>query len=140
MMGAALREDFHEDTLALCLFRPVSVAAKAAVADYLPLREAAIGKADTAAFATMLATGKPLYGHLRSGQADYLFGAQADDIGSAVVLALHAAPDSDASTRLGLLGIGSRDAKRYHAGMGTLFLNHLGALIGRALARHLGTT
>ena len=140
MMGAALREDFHADTLALCLFRPVSVAAKAAVADYLPLREAAIGNADTAAFATLLATGKPLCGHLRRGQADYLFGAQADDIGSAVLLALIAAPDSDASNRLGLLGIGSRDAKRYHAGMGTLFLNHLGDLIGRALARHLGTT
>src|SRR3569623_355421 len=93
MMGAALREDFHADTLALCLFRPVSVAAKAAVADYLPLREAAIGNADSAA-----------------------------------------------SNQLGLLGIGSRDAKRYHAGMGTLFLNHLGDLIGRALARHLGTT
>src|SRR3569623_569025 len=106
----------------------------------LALLEAAIGNADTAAFATLLATGKPLCGHLRRGQADYLFGAQADDIGSAVVLALDAAPDSAASNRLGLLGIGSRAAKRYHAGMGTLLLTHLGDLIGRALARHLGTT
>src|SRR3569623_713826 len=140
MMGTALREDFHADTLALCLFRPISAAAKVVVADYLPLREAAIDSADTAAFATLLATGKPLCGHLRRGQADYLYDAQADDIGSAVVLALNAAPDSDASNRLGLLGLGSRDATRYHAGLGTLFLNHLGALIGRALARPLGTT
>ena len=138
VMSGALRDDFNADTLALRLFRPIPPAVVSALADVLPLRESAIDGADTAAFATLLATGKPLCGHLRRGQAGYLFGDQAEQIGSAVVLALNGMQDSDGSNRLGLLGIGSCDAKRYHAGMGTLFLSHLGDLIGRALARHLG--
>lgn len=137
IMSSTLREDFNADMLALCLFRPISAATKAVLAEALLLRERAIDNVDTAAFATLLATGKPLCGHLRRGQAGYLFGDEADNLGSAVVLALNASRDSEALNRLGLLGIGSRDAKRYHAGMGTLFLSHLGDLIGRALAHHL---
>jgi uncharacterized protein YigA (DUF484 family) len=37
----------------------------------------------------------------------------------------------------GLLAIGSQDASRFHPGMGTLFLTHLGELIGLLLARYL---
>ncbi|MDH3972407.1 MAG: DUF484 family protein, partial [Gammaproteobacteria bacterium] len=40
---------------------------------------------------------------------------------------------------LGLLAIGSREASRFHPGMGTLFLTHLGELTGLLLADHLAT-
>ena len=69
----------------------------------------------------------------------YLFGDMAEDnINSAVVLALNTPGGDTLQTKhLGLLGIGSRDPKRYHAAMGTLFLNYLGELIGRAVGRYL---
>lgn len=136
-VNAGLRDDFQADMLALCLFRRAPAAA--AAARPLPLRETDADDPDSAAFATLLATGKPLCGHLRRGQSAYLFGEQAEQLGSAVVLALNA-DSAEGPVRLGLLGIGSHDAKRYHAGMGTLFLSHLGDLVGRALDRHLPRT
>ena len=35
-------------------------------------------------------------------------------------------------------GIGSQEASRFHPGMGTLFLTHLGELMGLLLAEHQG--
>lgn len=137
ILDEGMREDFHADMLSLCLFRRLPLAARAGLNDILPLREMSADNTDTAAFATLLATGKPLCGHLRRGQSKFLFGEQADNVGSAVVLALNAGGGDSTPERLGLLGIGSLDGKRYHAGMGTLFLSHLGDLVGRAIARHL---
>ena len=136
VLDSGLRDDFHADMLSLCLFRRLPVS-RSGLNDILPLREAAVDSADTAVFATLLATGKPLCGHLRRGQAAFLFGDQADHVGSAVVIVLNTAGGDSAPERLGLLGIGSRDGKRYHAGMGTLFLTHLGDLVSRALSRQL---
>ena len=39
--------------------------------------------------------------------------------------------------RIGLLGIGSQEGNRFHPGMGTLFLTHLGELLELLLAEHL---
>jgi uncharacterized protein YigA (DUF484 family) len=69
----------------------------------------------------------PLCGRFKHEQAVYFFGDQAEAIGSAALVPLR-----DASV-FGLLAIGARDARRFHAGQGTVFLTQLGELVSRAL-------
>ena len=139
-LANSLHEDFRADALVLCLLGKTPRLPECDETGLLRLRRLPPEDID-GSFANLLATGKPLCGHLRRSQLNALFDDQAADpaaqIGSAVVLALNATGAGGAPVRLGLLGIGSRDGKRYHAGMGTLFLSYLGDLIGRALARHL---
>jgi uncharacterized protein YigA (DUF484 family) len=138
MIGESLRNDFRADTAVLGLFSQEGRRPPSESSGLLQLRTLSDREPDAAVFATLLATGKPLCGHLRRGQLQYLFGEAApENAASAVVLALHGGGESRPAQRLGLLGIGSRDARRYHAGMGTLFLAHLGELIGRAVGRYL---
>jgi uncharacterized protein YigA (DUF484 family) len=138
VLGDSLHNDFRADTLVMGLFTPEGRLPHYDAGASLCLRALSDKEEDTAPFANLLATGKPLCGHLRSAQAHYLFGDMApENIASAVVLAINAsAKDGRQTTLLGLLGIGSRDAKRYHAAMGTLFLSYLGELIGRAIGRY----
>jgi uncharacterized protein YigA (DUF484 family) len=73
----------------------------------------------------------PVCGLLTGERAHCLFGSDAPDIASAVMI-----PLIDKS-RLGVLALGSVDKDRFHAGMGTLFLGYLGELVSRALVSHL---
>ncbi len=138
VIANSLHEDFRADALVLCLLGKTPRLPERDETGQLRLRRLLPDDLD-GSFATLLATGKPLCGHLRRSQLNALFEDEAADpaaqIGSAVVLALKS--PGEVPARLGLLGIGSRDNKRYHAGMGTLFLSFLGELIGHALARHL---
>lgn len=138
-LGDILHNDFRADSLVMGIFTHGDKLPHLGNQDVLTLRALSSEDQGAATFATLLATGKPLCGHLRRGQANYLFGNAAEEnIASAVVLALNN-PGANAlqPKRLGMLGIGSRDGKRYHAGMGTLFLTYLGELIGRAVGRYL---
>jgi len=138
-LGSSLNQDFRADTLVMGLFTHEGQLPQIDEHDGLTLRALSPEGEGAAAFASLFAGGKPLCGHLRQGQLHYLFGdSPEEDIASAVVLALNT-PGADGvqAKRLGMLGIGSRDPKRYHAAMGTLFLTHLGELIGRAMARYL---
>lgn len=139
VLANSLHEDFRADALVMCLFGKTPRLPDHDESGLLRLRSLPAEQLDTS-FGSLLATGKPLCGHLRRGQFDALFEDQQHDpagqIGSAVVLALNTS-GGKTPARYGLLGIGSRDGKRYHAGMGTLFLSYLGDLIGRAVARHL---
>lgn len=138
-IGDSLRNDFRADAAVLGLFTQGAQLPAFDGQAALQLRALSEHEAGAGAFATLLVGGKPLCGHLRRTQMHYLFGdTAAENVASAVVLALNAGGgDPRHPKRLGLLGIGSRDARRYHAGMGTLFLSHLGELIGRAVGRHL---
>lgn len=137
VIGDGLHNDFRADAVVLGLFSHEGQRPPLDTHGLLQLRTLSDREPDAAVFATLLATGKPLCGHLRRGQLQYLFGEAApENAASAVVLALNTGGVGPAQ-RLGLLGIGSRDARRYHAGMGTLFLTHLGELIGRAVGRYL---
>lgn len=80
-------------------------------------------------FKAPLESGKPLCGRLRADQLDYLFGDRADGLESAAVI-----PFGEHGIR-GLVAIGSREPQRFFSGMGTVFLGHLGELIGRLAAR-----
>jgi uncharacterized protein YigA (DUF484 family) len=82
-------------------------------------------------FSTMLDNRKPVCGRCTEEQNTFLFGDQADQIGSAAVIPLVA------GEKLGLLGLGSRDERRFSIAMGTEFLGHIGELVSAALAVHL---
>jgi uncharacterized protein YigA (DUF484 family) len=78
---------------------------------------------------TPLESGKPLCGRLQDDQLQFLFGERADGLESAAVIPL------GEQCAQGLVAIGSREAERFFPGMGTVFLGHLGELIGRLLNR-----
>jgi len=139
MLNDSLANDFRADALVMGLFMSEVQLAALGSCDLSTVRPLSAGDEGSAAFAAVINGGKPLCGHLRTGQISYLFGEIAEDnIASAVVVALNTrSADSLQPSCLGLLGIGSRDANRYHAGMGTLFLSYLGDLIGRAVGRYL---
>jgi uncharacterized protein YigA (DUF484 family) len=137
-LGDSLANDFRADASVLGLF----MAEQRLPHDTdgaLTMRALSAEAEGAAAFASVLNAGKPLCGHLRREQRNYLFADAAEEnVASALVVALSfPGADSRHAKRLGLLGIGSRDARRYHPGMGTMFLNHLGELVGRAIGRYL---
>ncbi len=84
-------------------------------------------------FEAFLKSSRPQCGRFKQEQLQYLFGDQAQAIESVALIPLGVKPT------LGLLAIGSREASRFHPGMGTLFLTHLGELTGLLLSEHLNT-
>ena len=81
-------------------------------------------------FETFLKTARPQCGRFKKEQLQYLFGDQAQAIESAALVPL------GQKCSFGLLAIGSQEASHFHPGMGTLFLTHLGELLGTLLALH----
>ena len=79
------------------------------------------------AFMGFFERGQPVCGPLTPKQLDYLFGAQAEDMGSAAILPIQG------NDILGVLAIGSTDPRRFHAGMGTEFLVRLTEIVSRKL-------
>lgn len=76
-----------------------------------------------------LAAGKPACGHLDPAQMGFIFGPLADSVKSTAIIPLH---NSDST---GILAIGSRDADRFSANKGTLFLSRLAELLSQLLRR-----
>ena len=70
-------------------------------------------------------------GRLSKKQIKLLFADDAKDIGSGAVIPL---ADTDV---FGLMGIGGRDAQRYHPGMGTEYLQKLADLVSAAIKPYL---
>lgn len=117
-----LARDFAADAVVVRL-RPLS-----GVLPSGPLDEFVItADRDFESFEKFILDGAPLCGRFKLEQSAYLFGTQAEAIGSAALVPLR-----DASV-FGLLAIGAHDAQRFHAGQGTVFLTQLGELVGRAL-------
>ena len=119
----ALREDFHADAVELLLFDCASHASSIASDD-----------SRLQSFSRILDGRKTVCGHLRPEQLELLFGNSANEIASAVVIPLC---DGETAPCLGMLAIGSIDANRYHPEMGTMFVNHLGAVMNRIFRAHL---
>ena len=63
---------------------------------------------------------------LAAGNLDALFGAQAAEVKSAVLVPIDG---------VGMLAIGSQDANRFHPGMGTVFLKLIAEATAAAIAR-----
>jgi len=121
-----LQGEFKADTVTLRLAGiPEAQARECGVDIYDPAGP------ELAHFESFLKSCRPQCGRFKTEQLQYLFGDQADAIESVALV-----PLGHKST-YGLLAIGSQDASRFHPGMGTLFLTHLGELIGLLLAHYL---
>jgi uncharacterized protein len=79
-------------------------------------------------FETLFASGKPRCGQARDSQREFLFGSDANDIGSIALVPL------GEKGSVGLLAIGSTDRDRFHPGMSTEFLARMGDLIADSLS------
>jgi uncharacterized protein len=123
-IAASLQEDFHTDLIQLILLDPPELdphfTAQAswlrAVREDLP---------ELALFSDVIKHRAPLCGRLKPEKLDFLFGARASEVASAVLMPLDP---------VALLAIGSNDANRFHPGMGTAFLEMMAELIRTAIA------
>ena len=79
-------------------------------------------------FETFFSSPKPRCGQIRDSQRDYLFGNDAQEIGSAALVAL--GPEA----QHGLLALGSNDEQRFQPTMSTEFLVRIGQLVSEAVA------
>jgi uncharacterized protein len=121
---ASLREDFDafHSVLVLVGEHP----------DLAPQRFVRTVHADDAnlkSFETLFTSGKPRCGQARDSQREFLFGSDANDIGSVALVPL------GEKGSVGLLALGSTDRDRFHPGMSTEFLARMADLIADALAR-----
>jgi uncharacterized protein YigA (DUF484 family) len=82
-------------------------------------------------FDSFYKSGRPQCGRFKHEQLAYLFGDQAAAVESVALVPL----GKNGAT--GLLAIGSQEANRFHPGMGTLFLTHLGEMLDLLLAGYL---
>jgi uncharacterized protein YigA (DUF484 family) len=120
-IAAGLTEDFHTDLVRLVLFRADP---DLPVADWLIASRD--GAAALPAFAEFLRRNEPLCGRLQPEKLEALFGAQADEVRSAVLVPIDG---------VGMLAIGSHEANRFHPGMGTVFLKLIAEAAAAAIAR-----
>jgi len=80
-------------------------------------------------FATFLKANTPRCGQVRDTQRDFLFQADADEIGSVALVPL------GGNVGIGFLAIGSTEADRFHPGMSIDFLARVGDLVAGALQK-----
>ena len=79
-----------------------------------------------AVFADALASGEPVCGRLLPARNEVLYGEQAGQVQSSVLLPLPG---------IGLLAVGSTDSNRFYPGMGTVFVHMMAQSLLTALAR-----
>ena len=131
LIEASLREDFDAFHGVLVLIGEYP--------DLAPqrfVRAIARDDAGLKSFDTLFASGKPRCGQVRDTQREFLFGQDANDIGSVALVPL--LPLGDKSAPLGVLALGSTDRDRFHPGMSTEFLARMADLITDSLATDPG--
>jgi uncharacterized protein len=119
---ASLREDFDSFHSVLILIGEH--------ADLAPQRFVRTVKAEDSnlkSFETLFSSGKPRCGQVRDSQREFLFGADANDMGSVALVPL------GEKGSIGLLALGSTDRDRFHPGMSTEFLARMGDLVADVL-------
>ncbi|MGH8129505.1 MAG: DUF484 family protein [Steroidobacteraceae bacterium] len=122
---AALREDFGAGQSVLVL---TAAHAPQGVSESRFLRIVPAEAEELRSFETLFNSGKPRCGQLRDSQREFLFGADATEVGSVALVPL------GSKGSLGLLACGSNDSQRFNPTMSTDFLAHIGELIAAALA------
>jgi uncharacterized protein YigA (DUF484 family) len=121
----SLREDFDagQSVLVLTEENPAAVPTEMRF-----LRTVRPDAPELRSFETLFSSGKPRCGQLRDSQREFLFGADAPEVGSVALVPL------GSKGSLGLLACGSNDLQRFNPTMSTDFLGHIGELIAAALA------
>jgi uncharacterized protein YigA (DUF484 family) len=123
-LEASLREDFDSFHSVLVL-----VGGQDALAPQRFVRLVDREDVNLKSFESLFTSGKPRCGQARDSQREFLFAADAPDIGSVALV-----PLGDHGS-LGLLALGSTDRDRFHPGMSTDFLARLADLISDVLSR-----
>ena len=119
-IAASLREDFHTDLVRMAL---IDMPDPGIRGDWLmQFRE---HDPALAAFESARRDRQPLCGRLKREKLVALFGAQADQVASAVLIPLDP---------VAILCVGSQDPNRFHPGMGTTFLEMMSELVRVTLA------
>jgi uncharacterized protein len=121
----SLRQDFAANEWLLVLTR--NDVPELSRIQHRHLRVAQRGAAELRSFETFFETAQPRCGQIRDSQRDYLFGPDADAVGSAALVPL------GPTGNYGVLAIGSNDADRFVAGMSTDYLARIGELITAAI-------
>ena len=122
-----LRQSFAADAAVMVLFGDPAEYGKLVQHRFLRV----LGRGDTALgpFGTFLEHSNPRCGQVRDSQREFLFGQDADEIGSLALV-----PLGDQS-RIGFLAIGSHNAEHFNPAMSVDFLKRIGQLITVALSR-----
>ena len=81
-------------------------------------------------FANLFKTKRPVCGRLNEEQQSFLFDKNSDLVNSTALVPLFS------TEKLGILALGSKDESRFHPGMGTVFISHLGELISTSITYH----
>jgi hypothetical protein len=124
---ASMREDFDAFHATLILTQQDPALATAAGERFL--RVVPADDVSLRSFDNLFSIGKPRCGQVRDSQREFLFGTDAQDIGSVALVPLaNGGP-------LGVLALGSTDRERFHPGMSTDFLKRMGELVADALGR-----
>jgi len=129
-----LHEQFPKEFSSLILFSP-PVAPEHI--DLGATREIQVLSADDpslAQFAVLFENAKPICGRMKTSQLQLLFGASADSVASAAFIPLRH-ENMDGVRNIGIIAVGSSDAQRFHASMGTVFITHMGQIISAALQK-----
>ena len=124
----AMGEDFKADFAAIRLFADPAAKGDEGLGEFVGTRSEG-----RELFAQVLGSSKPMCGHIKDSQLEFLFPEHAEEVASGVLL-----PLGD-RVRFGVLAIGSRDPQRFHPGMGTIFLRQLGEIVSRIVAPHVST-
>ena len=124
----AMAEDFEADFASIRLFADAASSGDRGLGEFV-----GSGSDGRELFAQVLASSKPMCGHIKDSQLAFLFPEHATDIASGALLPL------GEPVRFGVLAIGSRDAQRFHPGMGTVFLRQLAEIVSRVLGPHVVT-
>lgn len=119
----SMDRDFRTDQAAIIIFDDAASAGASQSCRRAPREHVLVH------LGSLVKGGKPACGALRSEEFKYLF-PDARGSGSAAVV-----PIRHKDTDLGLVAVGSSDAKRYHPQMGTIFLEHIAAVIARLMPR-----
>ena len=113
-----LKKNFHADRVIVRLFANPAFMDSSAVEEF-------VGKEsiEESMFKSIIEKREPLSGKVNHQQQVFLFGDDADDIASSVLIPLHGVSWG------GILAIGSFDAKRFQPGMGIELLANLGEIL-----------
>lgn len=121
---ASLRDDFDTFHSVLILFGSQPLESPQRFPRIVPMEDS-----NLKSFESLFASAKPRCGQVRDSQREFLFGNDANDIGSVALV-----PLGEKGT-LGLLALGSTERDRFHPGMSTEFLGRMADLIADAVAR-----
>jgi hypothetical protein len=121
----SLREDFGASRSVTVLTDPAYVPLAGRPGSHL--RVVPRGSPELKAFETFFESGRPRSGQIRDSQREYLFGADAPQLGSAALIPL------GERAALGVLAVGSHDTERFLPTMSTDFLVRIGELVTEAL-------